>query len=65
MDIEIKGRNSDGDPTTFFYNDDDTLYYIEVVVTPETLTVRWIDDVGNAVETCVHQLSFIDEASIL
>ena len=65
MDIEIKGVNADSEPTTFFYNDSDTNYYIEVVVTPEVVKVRWLDDEGNEVESHQHRLEFIEEASIL
>ena len=66
MDIQIKGIDSKGEPTAFFYNDtNDEENYIEAVLTPAFLEVRFVNPDGFAVETHQHRLEFITEASIL
>ena len=65
MDIEIKGRDADGNTCFHFYNDSESEQYIEVVVTPSNVLVRWLDNEGNEVETYSHNMDFITEMSIL
>ena len=65
MDIAIKGRDADGCTCHHLYNDFETDQYIEVVVNAKTVTIRWLDEDGNEVETYEHNMDFIDEVSIL
>ena len=65
MDIEIKAVDADGNTCWHFYNDQESEQYIEVVVNPKRVIVRWLDHEGNETEVYNHNMDFIEEMSIL
>ena len=65
MDIEIKGIDADSNPCYHFYNDYESDQYIEVVVSPKNVVIRWLDQEGNEVEIYRHDMDFIEEMSII